>query len=442
MSVKDALSKGHAYRRLSNESAQRADLFGGPSVVMPPKHLMASSDAADFPVEMERAKERLNSDTSVSSDESSPQAASPATSPFIPAASENVTTDEFALAFDIDGVLLRGGKPIPAAVEALKYINGKNPYGIKVPYIFVTNGGGKTEEERCLDLSRQLELEVSPGQFICGHTPMREMAEKYDNVLVVGGEGEKCRIVAEGYGFKNVITPGDFIKTKQDTTPFRKLTEEEFNNSKYLDLDNLRIDAIFVFADSRDWAGDQQIILDCLMTKGGNLQERSKTFNEGPPVFFSHNDVVWSTSHEHSRLGMGALRTSLEAMYHAVTGKELNTFAFGKPQLGTYEFAMRLLRQWRKDTHGINKPPNTVYFVGDTPESDIRGTNSFNEVSDSHWFSILVKTGVYQGGTIPRYPAKKTCETVLDAVKFAVERELGMNANGNTQSATNGDVRN
>ena len=72
------------------------------------------------------------------------------------------------------------------------------------PYIFVTNGGGKTEEERCLDLSRQLQLEVSPGQFICGHTPMREMAERYGTVLVVGGEGEKCRQVAEGYGFKDV----------------------------------------------------------------------------------------------------------------------------------------------------------------------------------------------------------------------------------------------
>ena len=36
------------------------------------------------------------------------------------------------------------------------------------PYIFVTNGGGKTEQERCLDLSRQLEIPVSPGQFICG----------------------------------------------------------------------------------------------------------------------------------------------------------------------------------------------------------------------------------------------------------------------------------
>lgn len=294
------------------------------------------------------------------------------------------------------------------------------------PYIFVTNGGGKTEEERCLDLSRQLELEVAPGQFICGHTPMKEMAQKYDTVLVVGGEGEKCRIVAEGYGFKNVVTPGDFIKTHHDTTPFRKLTEEEYNNSKVLDLETLRIDAIFVFADSRDWAGDQQIILDCLMSKNGNMLERSTTFDEGPPVFFSHNDVVWSTSHQHSRIGMGALRASLEALYKAVTGKELTTVAFGKPQLGTYEFATRLLRQWRKEFHGINKPPKTVYFVGDTPESDIRGTNKFNEISDTDWFSILVKTGVYQEGTIPRYPPKKTCGTVLDAVKFAINRELGL----------------
>ena len=71
------------------------------------------------------------------------------------------------------------------------------------PYIFVTNGGGKSEEERCIQLSRQLEIEVSPGQFICGHTPMKEMADNFDTVLVVGGEGEKCREVAEAYGFKD-----------------------------------------------------------------------------------------------------------------------------------------------------------------------------------------------------------------------------------------------
>ena len=266
-------------------------------------------------------------------------------------------------------------------------------------------------------------MEVSPGQFICGHTPMREMAEKYGTVLVVGGEGEKCRQVAEGYGFKDVVTPGDIIKDNPDTTPFRKLTKEELGASKIRNYGEVKIDAIFVFADSRDWAGDQQIILDLLTSKDGYLGSRSKTYNEGPPVFFSHNDVVWSASHNHTRLGMGALRLSLEAMYKAVTGMELNTTAFGKPQIGTFEFATRLLKQWRKDTHGIDAPPETVYFVGDTPESDIRGTNNFNEKSENQWYSILVRTGVFQDSTTPKFAPKATVDNVLEAVLHGIERE-------------------
>jgi HAD superfamily hydrolase (TIGR01456 family) len=194
---------------------------------------------------------------------------------------------------------------------------------------------------------------------------MREMAEKYGTVLVVGGEGEKCRTVAEGYGFKDVITPGDIIKDNSATTPFRQLTDEEHANSKLRNYGEIPIEAVFVFADSRDWAGDQQIILDLCMSKGGRLGTRSETFDEGPPVYFAHNDVIWATSHTYSRIGMGALRASLEAMFKAITGRELKTIAFGKPQLGTFQFATRLLQQWRKDTHGIDAPPETVYFVGD-----------------------------------------------------------------------------
>lgn len=44
-------------------------------------------------------------------------------------------SDEFAFAFDIDGVLMKGGQPIPEGIQALRYINGDNPYGIKV-YVF------------------------------------------------------------------------------------------------------------------------------------------------------------------------------------------------------------------------------------------------------------------------------------------------------------------
>ncbi|KAI1655440.1 HAD-superfamily hydrolase [Daldinia decipiens] len=348
-----------------------------------------------------------------------------AISPISPPIDEELVADSFAFAFDIDGVLVRGGRPIPEAVQAMKVLNGDNKYGIKVPYIFLTNGGGKSEAERCGDLSSQLDIEISPAQFICGHTPMSEMANKYNTVLVVGGEGEKCRTVAQGYGFKDVVTPGDIIKADAATTPFRKLTPEEHQNSKERDFSKVTIEAIFVFADSRDWAGDLQIILDLAMSKGGRIGTLSETFDEGPPIFFSHNDVVWSAAHDNVRLGMGALRGIVEYTFKEVTkGKTLETHAFGKPQIGTFEFATRLLKRWRMNEHRLNKPPETVYFVGDTPESDIRGTNQYNEKAENDWYSILVKTGVYQDGTEPAYKPRVTVNTVLDAVNHGIEREV------------------
>ncbi|RYP45596.1 hypothetical protein DL768_008075 [Monosporascus sp. mg162] len=353
------------------------------------------------------------------------EAGSPVSPPIDGDNDGDVVADGFAFAFDIDGVLVRGGRAIPEALEAMKVLNGENKYGIKIPYIFLTNGGGKTEAERCDDLSRQLQTGISPSQFICGHTPMSEMANKYNTVLVVGGEGEKCRQVAEGYGFKDVVTPGDIIKANSATTPFRKLTEEEYINSKERDFSNVTIEAIFVFADSRDWAGDLQIIIDLAMSKGGRIGTLSETFDEGPPIYFSHNDVVWSAAHDNVRLGMGALRGIVEYTFKEVTkGKTLQTHAFGKPQLGTFEFATRLLKRWRKNEHRLNAPPETVYFVGDTPESDIRGTNQYNEKAENDWYSILVKTGVYQDGTEPAHKPRVIVDNVLDAVNHGIEREM------------------
>jgi HAD superfamily hydrolase (TIGR01456 family) len=253
---------------------------------------------------------------------------------------------------------------------------------------------------------------------------MREMVEKYGTVLVVGGEGEKCRQVAEGYGFKDVVTPGDIIKDNEHTTPFRSLTDQERQRSRKRNMRKTKIEAIFVFADSRDWASDCQIILDLAQSINGYIGTISETCDEGPPIYFSHSDIVWSAAHQNVRLGMGALRKMVEMLFFELTGKELETIAFGKPQIGTFEFATRLLQQWRKDEHRINAPPDTVYFVGDTPESDIQGTNRFNEKSKNDWYSILVKTGVYQDGTEPAYAPRATVDNVLDAVRHGIQREF------------------
>ena len=40
---------------------------------------------------------------------------------------------------------------------------------------------------------------------------MQALAEYYDTVLVLGGEGQKIREVAENYGFKNVVHPKDIV---------------------------------------------------------------------------------------------------------------------------------------------------------------------------------------------------------------------------------------
>lgn len=91
------------------------DLYG-PNVVVP-KHLMTFTSDHIFKSNMANQQ--------VSSEDASP-INTPMPNP------PKVTSDDFALAFDIDGVLIKGGEPIPEAVDAMKYINGENPYGVRV----------------------------------------------------------------------------------------------------------------------------------------------------------------------------------------------------------------------------------------------------------------------------------------------------------------------
>lgn len=93
-------------------------------MVAPPKHLESRSNAHETANAMELAKHHL----AEGSGESSPNDTGPPT----PDGSGLATTDKYAFAFDIDGVLIKGGQVIPEAIEAMKVLNGQNEYGIKV----------------------------------------------------------------------------------------------------------------------------------------------------------------------------------------------------------------------------------------------------------------------------------------------------------------------
>lgn len=102
----------------------------------------------------------------------------------------------------IDGVLVRSSKPLPGASESLSILQEQD-----IPFILLTNGGGKYETERAADLSKTLDVTLGPGSIIQSHTPFMELVRgngkqgSLENkcVLVVGGEGDKCRQVAERY---------------------------------------------------------------------------------------------------------------------------------------------------------------------------------------------------------------------------------------------------
>ncbi|KAF2687227.1 phosphatidyl synthase-like protein [Lentithecium fluviatile CBS 122367] len=329
---------------------------------------------------------------------------------------------DMAFVFDIDGVLVHGDRLIPEGRRVLEILNGDNELGIKIPHIFLTNGSGKPELARCEQLAKILHSPISTDQFIQSHTPMRALAEYYETVLVVGGEGYKCREVAEEYGFKDIVVPNDIIAWDPTIAPYRVFTDKERATSRPRDFSKTNIDAIMVFSDSRDYATDMQIIVDLLRSENGRFGTVAKDpISQRIPVYFSQGDMLCPTEHPIPRMSQGTFRIGLEAMYKALTGVDLERVVYGKPELATYKYADEVITSWMEQIHNDEKLPSNVYMIGDNPASDIIGGNMYG------WNTCLVRTGVYQGeGNDKENPASfGVFKNVLEAVQTAVRKQLG-----------------
>ncbi|RAL61845.1 hypothetical protein DID88_002908 [Monilinia fructigena] len=285
----------------------------------------------------------------------------------------------FAFAFDIDGVLLRSSSPIPGASEALNLLYSNN-----IPFILLTNGGGKHESARVTEL-----------------------------ILVTGGDGDKCRKVAEMYGFTKVVTPGDILMAYPTIWPFNQIFSDY-----YIVLDLLL---------------SEKGILGTHSSKNGDTSLPNNGWQQDgqPKLYFSNPDLFWATNHHMPRLGQGGFQASLEGVWNATTGgAKLERTVIGKPHSATYKYAERVLNNYRTHMLGGNgeikrKVPHLkrVFMVGDNPESDIRGANDFESSHGTDWTSVLVKTGVYQSGTVPAYKPKVIVRDVYEAVKWALDQE-------------------
>jgi ribonucleotide monophosphatase NagD (HAD superfamily) len=97
---------------------------------------------------------------------------------------------------------VRASKPLPGTSESLSLLQSE-----RIPFLLLTNGGGKHETERAAELSKRLEVPLQPSLIVQSHTPFAGLVKGKNGhnslenkcVLVVGGEGDKCRRVAEQY---------------------------------------------------------------------------------------------------------------------------------------------------------------------------------------------------------------------------------------------------
>ncbi|KAI7387403.1 HAD-superfamily hydrolase [Hortaea werneckii] len=354
------------------------------------------------------------------------------------------TIPDFAFAFDIDGVLLRSSTPLPNAAATLKSLQAAN-----IPFILLTNGGGKSETERVNNLSQQLGVDLDVGMFVQSHTPFGDMSKDYKGktVMIVGGDYDKCaRVAKDDYGFDSVVTPADIVTAHPEIWPFAKVFRDYYSQfAKPLPLpinpsnlaSSLKIDAIFVYNDPRDWGLDAAIIIDLLLSQQGylgtlsrkngdtSLPNRGYQTDGQPPLFYSNPDLWWAASYHLPRLGQGGFREAFLGLWNAVTDSaDLDCRVFGKPYQPTYEFAENRLRMHRKQLFGqvgLNDPLRKVYMVGDNPESDIAGANGYSSPQGSEWKSLLVRTGVYQEGTEPAHKPTAIVDGVQEAVQWAIE---------------------
>jgi HAD superfamily hydrolase (TIGR01456 family) len=361
-----------------------------------------------------------------------------------------------AFAFDVDGVCVRGKEPIPGAREALRMLQDA-----KVPFIFLTNGGGLTEKAHVANLSTRLNMSLDEKQFVQSHSPFHDLVPLYKDktILCLGGHGDQIRDLAQEYGFQNVITSSDLMAEWEHIHPFPEMTKEHHSSYGVRSgiLHETEIAAILVWSSPRDWCLDLQVVTDLLLSSGGLFGKKSALVgdmtlpNNGylqdgqPKLYFCNPDFEWATQHMHPRFAQGAFREALLGVWAYATKNEaaLEYTIMGKPSQTTYVYGEKVLQSYNDFIHNDSEvcpAIDTVYMIGDNPESDIRGAMNFKSQFGAQWKSILVETGVYVPGTVPSERPNHIATDIMEAVKWALH-EKGYAVNENQERIVVGDVK-
>lgn len=297
---------------------------------------------------------------------------------------------------DIDGVVYRSHRLIPDADTAIQHL-----VTLRIPFVFMTNGGGKTEAEKAVELSELLQCPIDAKQVILGHSPMRLLAPEYADarVLVVGAP--HCADVAREYGFRRAISVEQYQCEHPEMVPFKRWGSLQRAAPGAVPFPPIA--AILQMNDPRDAFNDIQTMLDILLAPEGQVGPYVSA-TQTTPYFCAADDLLWATEAPLPRLGQGAFREMLASVYESVTGQGLQVQQYGKPRAIAYAFAEQRLKEV---SASLGWDPNRfrgIFMVGDNVETDIAGANAAGGL----WRSVHVLSG------ISRAPAARRTLSVGD----------------------------
>ncbi|NXQ91060.1 HDHD5 hydrolase, partial [Nyctibius grandis] len=321
----------------------------------------------------------------------------------------------FGFLFDIDGVLVRGRTPIPAAKTAFqKLVNSQGQFS--VPVIFVTNAGNCLRQKKADELSHLLGVSISQDQVMMSHSPLRMFKRYHEKCVLVSGQGPLLDI-AQDLGFCQPIT----IETLREKYPLLDVVDHDRRSNLLVsEYFWFQILSVVLFGEPVRWETNLQLIIDVLLTSGYPGNPYHHESYPHIPVLACNMDLMWAAEAQSPRFGHGTFMVCLENIYKKITGKDLKyEVLMGKPSKLTYQYAEYLIRaqaaeqQWKQ-------PIQTLYAVGGSAalsqddEIDNSWENELASAAAAHCRSVLVCTGVYNPHTeVPLDTRESITETVF-----------------------------
>ena len=313
-----------------------------------------------------------------------------------------------AILCDIDGLLLRGIKPIPRVLETFRALRTKPldllfknqsfPKEKLIPLVLLTNGGVTVPEKKVEKYNKLFSLnsdlhKLRSENFVLNYSPLTEdLTERKKDLWMIIGMGEISEI-AEYCGFSNTITLGSLLKKRENPENFKHLLH--------------KITGILVLDDVISW--DLNILMMMELIKIHSVEKF--------PIVLVHDDKMYPDEFPLPRMCLGTFNKVLTEFTQKMYGKSPNLIFYGKPTLRTFEYTKTTVKKLYNDCE-----ISTFYMLGDNPDTDILGGNR------SGMETILVKTGVYTDLNKDNYigeekKAKFIVEDFREAIELIAEKE-------------------